>query len=1005
MRTPVIPGCASAGRVGGTCRSGRSAAAPFIDRRGDVRSRTSLRLHAYRSLRKWAKIRCLRVARMAAQRVVDQRIGFPSESFFPHLAGRHFASTGDALFQVSAVAFGQPRRTTPVIVSSRRAEARKGRCEYVDMRYPQFCLTDSMFYERPPAGEREEFGFSAPDGWTADRGEVWTMVARRGARLPAQGWKVHVSTVADSAREVLAAVREHALAHGVAFKFLNDLTTLVVRNGKYADRSGSGKFVTLYPVDVDQLRRTLEDLGDALAGFPGPYILNDARWRDGPLYVRYGGFARRYLSSPDGGRILAISDDTGALVPDIRAPEFVLPDWVPVPDFLTECVKARNDPGPGHEFPFRDVQALHFSNGGGVYRAIDERTGRRVILKEARPHAGVDRAGRDAVRRLQHEWEVLRALAHTGVVPEPIDQLVIWEHHFIVEEHIEGAPLGRVLVARNPLVDVDPDESAVAEFATWALDVLDRVEEALRTVHEAGIVFGDVHPHNIFLRPDGRIAFIDLEGASRVADDAPNRMAAPGYLAPDGRRGVDTDLYAMACLRLNAFTPLSYVLPLHPAKAGALADNAARRFALPEQHTARIVQVLRDRRPPDDSDRLAPAPRVTELARRVQAGDIDWPALRDSITAGILAAADPGSPDRLFPGDIEQFTSNGIGLAHGAAGVLHALALAGAGRFPEHERWLLDAVRRGRHNGHVGFYDGLHGVAHALAGLGLRDEALDVLDRAMPLRPDELGHNLFDGLAGIGLNLLHFAGLTGDAGLTATAVELGGRIAEGVLEPGERDPRAARPRAGLMHGASGRALLLTALHRATGDGGFLDAAETALSRDLDRCAVRPDGSTHVDEGWRLMPYVATGSLGIGLVLREFLRHRDQPAFAEALTRMGRTARSEFIIGAGVFNGRAGFLAFLTGDDDPTGAASATAAGHVRRLAWHMTPYRGQVAFPGDQLLRLSTDLATGSAGVLAAMATALDGRGDVLPFLGRTPHQTPPATIPAEPRTTQEALR
>ncbi|MFT7838295.1 class III lanthionine synthetase LanKC [Saccharothrix sp. BKS2] len=828
-----------------------------------------------------------------------------------------------------------------------------------------------------------DFALPLPPGWSSSRDDTWTMVAPPGVRLPAQGWKVHVSTTPATAREVLSVVRDHCLARDVAFKFLNDATTLLLRNGKYADRGGSGKFVAVYPVDEDELRRTLEELGAALAGRPGPYVLSDARWRDGPLYVRYGGFARRYLRLPGGERVLAVVDDRGEAVPDVRAPEFVLPDWVRVPEFLADCVRARTDPGPGHEFPFRDVRPLHFSNGGGVYLATDERTGRRVVLKEARPHAGVDGRGVDAVTRLRHEHAVLRELAHTGVVPEVHDLLVVWEHHFLVEEHVDGAPLGRAMLLRNPLVTPDPDEAAVVGFTAWAADVLDRVEEALRAVHRAGVVLGDLHPHNVMVRPDGRITFLDLEAASRVADEERTPLGAPGYVAPDGRRGVDVDLYALACLRLNAFLPLSFLLPLHPAKAGALVGIAARRFGLPAEHAARTLAVLRDRRPPDGGDRLRPAPRVTELARLVEAGEVDWPRLRGSISAAVLAAATPDRPDRLFPGDIEQFDSNSLGLAHGAAGVLLALAHGGAGRFPEHERWLVDAVRHGHHNGHVGFYDGLHGVAYALAELGLPDEALDVLDRALPVRPDDLPHDLFAGLAGIGLNLLHFAGLTGDRELTATAVELGGRVAEHVTRAGEPD-RAAK--AGLVHGSSGQALLFLALHRATGDRGFLEVAETALHRDLDRCVTRSDGTVQVDEGRRVMPYVADGSLGIGLVLREFPGHRDHPRFADALPRIRRAAECEFVIGSGLFNGRAGFIAFLSDADDgsPRERTEAVLARHVRNLAWHICPYGDEVAFPGDQLLRLSTDLATGSAGVLAALAGALDGRGRLLPFLGRT---------------------
>ncbi len=57
------------------------------------------------------------------------------------------------------------------------------------------------------------------------------------------------------------------------------------------------------------------------------------------------------------------------------------------------------------------------------------------------------------------------------------------------------------------------------------------------------------------------------------------------------------------------------------------------------------------------------------------------------------------------------------------------------------------------------------------------------------------------------------------------------------------------------------------------------------------------------------------------------------------------------------------------------------AGHVSRLAWHAMTYEGHLAFPGDQLLRLSMDLATGSAGVLLALGAAFGEKPAHLPFL------------------------
>ena len=54
---------------------------------------------------------------------------------------------------------------------------------------------------------------------------------------------------------------------------------------------------------------------------------------------------------------------------------------------------------------------------------------------------------------------------------------------------------------------------------------------------------------------------------------------------------------------------------------------------------------------------------------------------------------------------------------------------------------------------------------------------------------------------------------------------------------------------------------------------------------------------------------------------------------------------------------------------------------IRRLAWHALSYKGGLAFPGEKLLRLSMDLATGTGGVLLALGAALHDAPVYLPFL------------------------
>src|SRR5919197_141598 len=126
----------------------------------------------------------------------------------------------------------------------------------------------------------------------------------------------------------------------IAFKFLRSRDIVLLLNSKYADRASSGKFCTIYPIGDGALERTVVDLGAALDGRCGPYILSDVRWRNGPVYLRYGAFTGRYCLDETGDRVLAVVHPDGRLVPDVRKPGGYRPAWAPVPEFLAEQIAA-----------------------------------------------------------------------------------------------------------------------------------------------------------------------------------------------------------------------------------------------------------------------------------------------------------------------------------------------------------------------------------------------------------------------------------------------------------------------------------------------------------------------------------------------------------------------------------------------------------------------------------------------------------------------------------------
>ncbi len=846
------------------------------------------------------------------------------------------------------------------------------------MRYEAYCLIDPRFYDTPTRAREQSDEFDqarcpVPQAWQRAGLDDWVVLTPDGAVLPPQGWKVHVSSTLDGAQDVLTAVWDYCVPRGIAFKFLRSKDHLLLANAKYAHRGSSGKFVTVYPADEACLETVLTELGEVLRGRPGPYILSDLRWGTGPLYVRYGGFSSRTCVSPDGETVPAIEDASGRLVPDVRGPAFRVPDWVTLPRVLEPHLAARGS-ATVDGLPYRIESALHFSNGGGLYAGHDLLTGRRVILKEARPYAGLTLDGADAVTRQRREEETLERLRGLDCVPVLLDHFVLGEHHFLVEEFVEGQTLNSLFVDQYPLVLPQTDAMHTGGYTSWALDMVDEVEQAVAAVHERGVIIGDLHSDNMLVRPDGHVVLIDFEGAADAAESGRQRLAAPGFAAPAGRTGFDIDRYALACLRLSLFMPLTGLLELDPGKAEQLAEEAEREFPVPVGFFDEAVRVItgQDGGAGADSD----APLRLEPDRR------GWTRARASLAAGVLAAATPDRDDRLFPGDIEQFTApgGGLGLAHGAAGVLYALDAVGAGRHPGHEEWLVRHALRPEPGTHLGFYDGLHGVAYTLGRLGHRDVALNILDMCLGEQWQRLGLGLHSGLAGIGLNLQHFAAATGDPALWDAAFSAAALVADRLAAADGED---ATPSAGLLRGATGPALMFLRLYEHRGDPAFLDLAGTALRQDLRRCVVRDSGAMEVDEGRRTLPYLGNGSAGIGLVLDDYLTHRADEWFRQAAEAIRTAARERFFIQPGLFAGMAGMILSLSRPHPPGTAPTRdpVVAEQVRRLSRHSLAHQGHLAFPGDQLMRLSTDLATGSAGVLLALGSALHDQPVRLPFL------------------------
>lgn len=873
----------------------------------------------------------------------------------------------------------------------------------MDKQYEQYCLADPLFYDSLPQRDPQTFFPAArrplPGGWRQAVFGDWLVNFPPGPPLPAQGWKIHVSACPGNAEETITRVWEYCVPRGIAFKFMCSPLAVLLRNAKYAPRSGSGKAVTVYPADESACARILGELDAELQEAPGPYILSDLRYGSGPLYVRYGGFTERLCLDSHGEMVPAIENPAGDLVPDVRSPVFTLPDWVSLPDFLAPHLAARNKVSlTGLDYEV--TGALHFSNGGGVYTATDKATGERVILKEGRPHAGLAADGSDAVARLRRESDVLTRLSGLGIAPEPRGYFQAGEHHFLAEEFIPGRTLNSFFAERYPLAGPAPDPAATKAYTAWSLAICEAVERAAEAMHARGVVFNDLHLFNIMVRPDDSVAFIDFEAASDIDEGRVRTVASPGFAAPRDRTGFDVDAYSLACIRLAMFMPLTSLFALDADKAAHFAAVIEEHFPVPREYLDEAVQQI-IRGVPADRKGAAMAdqgPAMASAAQRQPAASPErtgasgraepagsrenpagsWEEQAAGLVTAIQASATPDREDRLFPGDIDQFRvpGGGLGLAHGAAGVLYALSEAAGVRVPEWEEWLLARTAEPAQGSRLGLYDGLAGIAFTLGRLGHADAAARLAGICLGERWERLGHSLYAGLPGIALSMLGLADQVPDTALIDAAMRAAEMVAQSPASPAGRGGAV-----GLLRGASGTALLFIRLYERTGDPGYLDTAQAAIAADLDRCVPDRKGALQVDEGWRTLPYLGGGSVGIGMVIDQFLAHRQHARFTQAAGLIRLAASSVFYAQAGLFNGRAGMIAYLAGRDRNDPGARA----QLSRLPWHAVRYGHGLAYPGEMLMRLSMDLGTGTAGVLLGMAAALAPHRTALPFLAQPP--------------------
>lgn len=868
-------------------------------------------------------------------------------------------------------------------------------------------LADPDFYEPLSSADGGTLYLPPPlpEGWRRTQRGVWSSWTAPGDVLADQGWKIHVSSSAGNAQHVLDVVACACLRFGVSFKHLAGQRYFLAMHHKHAGRVQSGKFCALYPSTPRLAGEVMQALERDLAGVAGPYVLTDRRFGSSRcVSYRYGAFLDRSRLEPDGSRTAVLVTADGRETLDERRPAFRLPDGIADPFAPARPLPAESaeSDGAARFGGYTFAAVLQHSNAGGAYRARDaENT--EVFVKEARAHNGYTDADTDAGTRLEREFLLLQALHERapGLCPAPRDHFAYWEHTYLVTEFVPGTMLSTWAVAASPLIRPEPTPEQVRDYYRRCLAIVSALGDAVARLHELGYAFGDLSPRNVLVDEQDRPRLIDFESARRLAGHASAPPpGTPGFIPPElldprTRDTVDprhVDRYALSSIALALLAPLHHVADRNPAALGHLRADLGDVLAPP----AALWKVATRFRP-------APSRTVSPEPAQLRAEPVRWLGrLRDATANSLEALAAPEHPVRIYPTTPEGYRSNTRCVAHGTAGVLHALHAAGRDVDPAILRRLRDASLREKDDTAPGLLYGNAGIAWVLTELGEPEAAEVLLEAATGHRITRETASLGGGAAGVAMVWLSLYCRDGDERrlreahrlLTSTA-----SFAATGTSSGD---------GGWALGRAGTALALYYLAALCGELDHLERGAALLRDELAGYGTAVQGGALAfrvsDKDRRIVPYLKSGSAGYAHVLARYSALAPEPELCAALEGCLRALDIRITATPGLFDGQAG-MALVLADiaelcDRPELAASARRSAIA--LVKHAVPHDDGARWPGGPGLRLSADLATGGAGVLLALSRVLGQAGDPLFTLDRyvaaqrvipSPHLVPaPAT-------------
>ncbi|BBC61852.1 protein kinase domain-containing protein [Melissococcus plutonius] len=867
------------------------------------------------------------------------------------------------------------------------------------------CLDNPLFYvsSKSIPDVSKKFSVPLPEKWDEYRqNREWVALFPLNSKIQRQGWKVHISSKIDKSEDILNVVSDVCFSMNVTFKHLSSLEFFVKRNSKQIDRGVSGKFITCYP-NEDDLEHFLNILEEKLEKFDGPYILSDKKWKNAPIYLRYGVF--RDSNKEDGyscdSQTLKINDK---FIVDKRLPQFIVPEGLQIPNFLISWITEEDDSNDtdNYKMPFLIEKPIIFSNSGGIYRGSFNNI--KVIVREARPYTGIENNGLDAVSRTKSEKLALDKLSNIEGVPICYWYGKLWDNYYLVTEECKGVALNHWLTQNYPLYDAQTSNNYLSRITSIIEQIIKIVEKA----HATKIYHQDIHMKNILIDNQDNVSLIDWEqSVYNKKDKRRHLVAASGFRNWGYTTPANIDWYGVYQVANTLLYPaivqsdLVYGYGKQTSKAGS---KILEKFHYSKSEIDSYIRLLKTLSKKIGNIKVLSPSKV--LHPYLEENDDTLENKKNRILNGLLEGFDSiyrrwEKEKRFFPVHYYGLNKNN-GIAYSDLGVLWAysklieqLDISKNSEYEELEKHLVSKAIlniEGNNINDTGLLDGISGTIWLLNKLKYTDEAARLYSKNYKkLISSSKNMRLYDGLCGILLVGINFS----SNGLLTKEVskDVFNEVEKFTLKyinhsetfiPITKDNKKSNDpykiNGGLLYGHAGLGWLFGEMYKLTSTDIYIKALNVSIENELKVYQEDKQGTLQYSQGDRVLPYLSMGSGGLGILICENYKLVDNE-YKIILNKLYKAVDGSFCMFPGLFNGLSGLKVSQFFMNKYLGEINndLILEDYIEELNGYLIKIGNGICIAGDGGMKITEDIASGFGGIVITLCCLIQNEFILLP--------------------------